>query len=295
MRSGEPDKAAVRLLQEALIASGFAIPTGATGNFMQQTAAAVVAAERHFGFHVDGGVAGREVIGALDLALRGWKPAAGQLWGGQLALTVIPVAQRKVTAALRALAEVDAQLATGGFDFVTADGVTMAALRTHFKLVPPGGTPGIGLEVISRATIDPLIRNFRGIQRTLGNRAMIRHSICTLGLDTAAEAPFGGPVIFGPPYSSFTFEPTGTTNIAKTGTNSLVAMMIHETTHVIDSRSGDDATTHISEFTAAYTTQPARHARHNPSAFATFAAHIDERSDRQPPNRRYGLGAGRGE
>lgn len=295
MRAGESDKAAVKLLQEALIAAGFAIPAGATGNYMQQTAAAVVAAERRFGFRVDAGIAGREVIGALDLRLRGWNPAAGQLWGGELARTVLPVAQRKITGALRALGDIETQLATGGFDFVTADGVTMAALRTHFKLVPPGGMLGGGLEAISRQTIDPLVKNYRGLQRTLSNPAMIRHSICTLGLNTAAEAPFGGPILFGPPFSSFTFAPVGTTNIAKTGVNSLAAMIMHEGTHVIDSSSGDDATTHISEFTPGYVTQPARHARHNPSAFATFAAHIDEGKDREPPNRRYGLGDGRPE
>jgi hypothetical protein len=82
------------------------------------------------------------------------------------------------------------------------------------------------------------------------------------------------------------------TNIDVTGPNSLAAMMIHEATHVIDNRSGDDATTHISEFTAAYETQPAANARHNPSAFATFAAHIDDHADR-PRAQRFGLGAGR--
>ena len=50
--------------------------------------------------------------------------------------------------------------------------------------------------------------------------------------------------------------------------------------------------THISEFTPEYETQSAANARHNPSAFATFAAHIDEQKDR-PRNQRYGLGDGR--
>ena len=42
---------------------------------------------------------------------------------------------------------------------------------------------------------------------------------------------------------------------------------------------------------AALTTQTAANARHNPSAYATFAAHIFERADR-PPNLRYGLSQG---
>ncbi|MGL4549906.1 MAG: peptidoglycan-binding domain-containing protein [Gemmataceae bacterium] len=292
MRQGEGDRAAVKLLQEALIRSGFEMAAGADGFYGPQTAAAVVAAEKRFGFTVDAGVAGREVFGALDLALRGWDPPPGPHWGGELARTVVPIAQRKLRAAMNALADVRTMLTVGGFDFVTVDGVTLTALRTHFKLVPPGGARLPREEFITLGTIDPLIANYRGIQRTLSNPAMIRHSICTLGLDTAAEAAFGGPVLFGPPYSDFKLDPVDVTNIDVTGPNSLAAMMLHEATHVIDSASGDDATTHISEFTAGYETQQASNARHNPSAFATFAAHLDDRADR-PPAMRFGLGAGR--
>jgi peptidoglycan hydrolase-like protein with peptidoglycan-binding domain len=292
MRQNEGDHAAVRLLQEALIQSKFPMAAGADGAFGKQTASAVVAAQKRFGFRLDGGVAGREVLGALDLTLRGWNPPAGAHWGGLIATTIVPVAQRKIRAAIGALNDIRAMLSVGRFDFVTVDGVTMTALRTHFKLVPPGGTKLALEEFITLATIDPLINNFRGVQRTLSNKSMIIHSICTLGLNVAAEAAFGGPVLFGPPYSDFTFGPVPVTNIEKTGPNSLAAMMMHEATHVIDSRSGNDATTHISEFTPAYETQSAANARHNPSAFATFAAHIDDRADR-PRALRFGLGAGR--
>jgi hypothetical protein len=292
IRRGDPDRVAVKLLQEALIASGFPMQAGADGIFGTQTANAIITAEKKFEFQVDAGVAGREVLGALDLSLRGWKPTAGPHWGGLIARTIIPIAQRKITRALAALDAVRTMLLFGGFDFVTADGVTMAALKTHFKLVPPGGTRLAIEEPIALNTIDPLVQNFRGIQRTLNNPAMIRHSICTLGLDTAAEAAFGGPVLFGPPYSDFRFDPVPVTNVDVTGPNSLAAMMMHEATHVIDSLSGDDVTTHISEFTAAYEIQRAANARHNPSAFATFAAHIDDQSDR-PRAQRFGLGAGR--
>lgn len=292
MRQGEPDKAAVRLLQQALIAAGFNMAAGADGAFGQQTANAVIAAEKHFGFTPDNGVAGREVLGALDLAQRGWKPpATGAHWGGQLARTIVPLAQRKIGRAIAALTDVRTMLATGGFDFVTADGVTMTALKTHFKLVPPGGARSPIEAFIATATIDPLLANFRGVQRTLNNALMLKHSICTLGLDIAAEAPFGGPVLFGPAYSDFKFDPVAVTNIDVTGPNSLAAMMMHEATHVIDNLSGSDAT-HISEFTPEYETQPAAQARHNPSAYATFAAHMDERADR-PRAQRYGLGTGR--
>ena len=292
LRTGDPDKVAVKLLQEALIQNGFPMKAGADGAFGPQTASAVIAAEKHFGFKPDAGVAGREVIGALDLALRGWKPPPGAHWGGLLAATIIPLAQRKITSALNALNDIKTMLSFGKFDFVTADGVAMTALKTHFKLVPPGGARAAIEEFIANATIDPLITNYRGIQRTLNNPNLVRHSICTLGLDVAAEAPFGGPELFGPAYSDFKFEPVEVTNIDVTGPNSLTAMMIHEATHVIDNRSGNDATTHISEFTQSYEIQTAANARHNPSAFATFAAHMFERQDR-PRAQRYGLGAGR--
>ena len=291
MRQGEGDRVAVKLLQQALIESGFPMAAGADGAFGPQTAGAVVAAEKQFAFTVDAGIAGREVLGALDLSLRGWKPPPGPHWGGLIARTIVPVAQRKITAALGALVDIRTMLAVGGFDFVTADGVTMSALKTHFKLVPPGGTKDAREDFITIQTIDPLIANFRGIQRTLANASMIRHSICTLGLDVAAEAAFGGPVLFGPPYSDFKFDPVAVTNIDRTGPNSLAAMMMHEATHVIDSVSGQDAI-HISEFTIEYETQRASDARHNPSAYATFAAHIDAGADR-PRNQRFGLGAGR--
>ncbi len=291
MHQGESDHTAVTLLQQALTTAGFSMPSGADGKFGPQTAKAIVEAETHFGFKTDIGIAGREVLGSLDLALRGWKPLAGAHWGGLLAKTVLPLAQTKVQAAINALRDVQNMLRFGAFDFVTADGTTMVALKTHFKLVPPGGTKLAREDFISRSTIDPLMTNFSGIQRTLSSASMIRHSICTLGLDVAAEAPFGGPVIFGPPFSDFQLSPVDVTNIDVTGPNSLAAIMMHEATHVIDSVSGSNAM-HISEFDIAYETQTAGNARHNPSAFATFAAHIHAGADR-PRAQRFGLGAGR--
>jgi peptidoglycan hydrolase-like protein with peptidoglycan-binding domain len=304
MRLHEKDHEAVTLLQQALLDSGFDVEDGADGKFGSHTAAAIIEAEKHFGFKADAGVAGREVLGALDLSLRGWDPPAGAHWGGPIAKTIVPTAQRKIGKAIAALNDIHTMLSFGKFDFVTADGVTMTALKTHFKLVPPGGTKLAIEEFIALATIDPLIKNFRGIQRTLANANMIRHTICiggtppaeSDGLSTAAEAPLGGPISFGPPYSDFKFGDVDVTNIDKTGQNSLAAMLMHEATHVIDNRSGftpaDAANVHISEFTQPYETQIAANARHNPSAYATFAAHIDDQADRPRPLR-FGLGAGR--
>jgi peptidoglycan hydrolase-like protein with peptidoglycan-binding domain len=298
MRQGDSNKEAVTLLQTALTTAGFPMEKGVDGIFGSQTAGAVVRVEKKFGFAVDGGIAGREALGALDLVLRGWNPPAGAHWGGQLALTIVPLAQRKVRAAINALTDVQNMLNLGGFDMVTIDGVTLAALKTHFKLVPPGGAKLAREDFITKSTIAQLLSNFRGILRTISLPVMIRHTVCTgggekdlEGLETAAEAPLGGPMAFGPPYSDFKLDPVDVTNIDVTGPNSLAAMMMHEAVHVIDGQSGSDDT-HISEFTLPYETQSAQHARHNPSAYATFAAHIDERADR-PRRQRYGLGDGR--
>lgn len=292
LRQGDGDATAVRLLQSALIQVGIPVVKGADGAFGPNTATAVRAAEARFGFTQDAGIGGREVLGALDLALRGWSPPAGAHWGGLIAKTIVPLANRKAGRAIQALTDVSNMFGGGGaFDFVTADGVTMAALKAHFKLVPPGGAKQPIEEFITASAIAGLLKTFNGIRRTINTPALLRHSICTLGLDTAAEATFGGHVLFGPPYSDFRFDPVATTNIDITGPNSLCAMMLHEATHVVDSISGNDDI-HISEFTQPYEVQPANRARHNPSAYATFAAHIDDGADR-PRLQRYGLGAGR--
>jgi peptidoglycan hydrolase-like protein with peptidoglycan-binding domain len=393
MGQGERDAAAVTLLQQALIQSGFPVAGGATGVFGPQTTAAVTAAQKQFGFStISAGLAGHEVLGALDLSLRGWKPPPGPHWGGQLAQTILPLALRKVDAALFALNDFRSALAVApdslkcklfrgdpkleaclvsdpahvvpgsqgdhvgkiqqalfllgagvigakelgdkkfGPDTLravrafkgpprniinrsyqnTPDDIVgkmtiaaldremfssdfalqLSALKTHFKLVLAGATMLFIEEPITVAAIDQLTTTFLFIQRTLRNANMISHSICLgNGLNTAAEAPLGGPVVFGPPYSDFTLAPVGVTNIARTGPNSLAAIMIHEATHVIDNLSGDNATTHISEFSNAYATQSAANARHNPSAYATFAAHIVDRADRLPENR-FGLSQG---
>lgn len=74
MKKGDPDRAAVQILQQALIDAGFPIPGGASGVFDQGTADAVVAAEVRFNLGRDNGAAGRQVIKALDEALAGRGP-----------------------------------------------------------------------------------------------------------------------------------------------------------------------------------------------------------------------------
>ncbi len=68
MRVGEHNRDAVILLQQALIMTGYPIPAGATGNYGEQTAAAVraVQADPRLNLGRDIGIAGKEVLEALD-------------------------------------------------------------------------------------------------------------------------------------------------------------------------------------------------------------------------------------
>jgi hypothetical protein len=66
--------------------------------------------------------------------------------------------------------------------------------------------------------------------------------------------------------------------------------LIHESTHVVDNRSGAPAI-HISEFDPAYDAQDPDLSIHNPSSFAGFAANIFPPTGE--PQLRYGLGPGR--
>src|SRR5258708_39273962 len=71
MRIGELNHDATVVLQEVLIENGFSIPAGPTGNYLQETAAAVRAAENQFGLTVDEGVAGRQFLSQLGSAFLG--------------------------------------------------------------------------------------------------------------------------------------------------------------------------------------------------------------------------------
>src|SRR5215831_6874469 len=106
MHPHDPDAVAVRLLQDALKKTGFfptlKAPTGFYGN---ETAAAVRDVESTFALAVDQGVAGRQVLGVLDLLLEGKRPPTGGRSGASLAEEDKPLASAKTEAALAALRE----------------------------------------------------------------------------------------------------------------------------------------------------------------------------------------------
>jgi peptidoglycan hydrolase-like protein with peptidoglycan-binding domain len=98
MRVGELNHDATVVLQEALIENGFPLAAGPTGNYLQDTAAAVRAAEQAFTLSVDQGVAGRQVLGALD---RGFLGGVNPSFGAALARGDAGLALAKVQAAPR--------------------------------------------------------------------------------------------------------------------------------------------------------------------------------------------------
>lgn len=299
LKPGDPNGTAVAVFQRVLISLQFMplqfissqpSPTpiaksSADGLYQGRTSAAVQEAERELGLTRDQGIAGKEVLTALDRFLL--DPAqfqAGRAAGRALALTDVPLARRKVTAAIKAVDDLDA--AVFGPTPRAADTVTIDAMRVHFKLSQGPATIGVARQ-FTRADLTDIRNTFNATRGVLdGGAAGFVDFMPENGPLTAAEAPFGGAVRFGPVYRNFDFR-----GLPLIGKESRAAIMIHECTHVIDAVSGNDATTHISEFENRYRTQPADFAKHNPSAYASFANHIDSRSD-PDPGPRPGLGPG---
>jgi peptidoglycan hydrolase-like protein with peptidoglycan-binding domain len=280
MQFGEPDRDATVVLQEVLIENGFSIPDGPTGTYGQQTAAAVQAAEVQFGLDTDQGVAGRQVLGALDSA------NAAPTFGAALARLDAPFALSKVQAALDALNAIPTPIIQADGTRVTIAQTTDDALQIHFRLIN-NAVPTIGvLRLLTDADLTQMLNTYNGIARTLRNAdTTFRDGVPINGIGTAAESPLGGPITFGPAFRSVTL-PDG----ALIGPNSRAAILIHESTHVIDAQSGQPAI-HISEFDPAYDVQIADLAIHNPSSYASFAANIFPPPGE--PNPRFGLGPGR--
>ena len=302
MKPGDPNRDAVVLLQEALIATSFNIPSGPTGNYLGETAAAVRDVEARFGLDRDEGIAGKQVVGTLDALLQivapppkppipppvpvpPPKPTEPLEMGSPLALKDVPLARRKLLAAQGALLRIsigDSLVPKPGEPLLKMSPLTEAALRTHFRLV--NGSPSIPAErFLVFSDIKTINATFDRINQVLLNPAMFTTGIPVNGLHVPAEAPFGGPIRFGPAYKNF-----DTPGMQRIGPNSRAAILLHEATHVVDEISGQPQI-HISEFDSGYATQHADLALHNPSSYAGFAAHIFHRRD---PSPRFGLGPG---
>jgi peptidoglycan hydrolase-like protein with peptidoglycan-binding domain len=269
MHAFEPDHAAVKLLQQALADTGILPSIKVDGIYGQQTAGAVSAVEARFNLGRDGGVAGQQVLGVLDILLQGGRLAA------ELALLDLPLARRKVRAAITALTSFAKSRANG----TAPSSVTVEALRVHFRLSIALPTIGITRQ-LTDADVTLILGTFNQVNGLLlvpGGR--MRSGVPVNGLATPAESPLNGPITFGPGYSDRDSHFT-----TRTGDNSRAAMVMHESVHVFDPQSGA-ANIHIAESSPAYALQSADLSLHNPSSYAAFAAHIDLGSD---PNPRFG-------
>ena len=281
LKPGDPNATAVQVFQNVLLSLQFGMKAGADGSYGSQTSAAVREVEKEFKLGLDQGVAGKEVLTVLDrFLLDPSQFGAGRASGRTLALTDVPLARSKVSAALKALVDLDKALfsSTPG----AADPVTIDALRVHFRLTQVPGTTGV-TRVFTQTDLNEIRATFTATRGILdGASARFVDFMPENGPLTAAEAPFGGNVRFGPVYRNFDRRGLGLI-----GKESRAAILIHECTHAIDAVSGNDTTTHISEFDPRYPGQPPEFAKHNPSSYATFAAHIVSRKD---PDPRPGLG-----
>jgi hypothetical protein len=206
------------------------------------------------------------VLGVLDILLQGGRLAA------ELALLDLPLARRKVRAAIAALTSFAKSRANG----TTPSSVTIEALRVHFRLSI--ATPTIGItRQLTDADVTLILGTFNQVNGLLlapGHR--MRSGVPVNGLATPAESPLNGPITFGPGYSDRDSHFT-----TRTGDNSRAAMVMHESVHVFDSQSGA-VNIHIDESSPAYDVQSADLSLHNPSSYAAFAAHIDLGRDPKP-------------
>ena len=285
----------VHLLQAALILHGFDVPHhGVTGdppvqnnNYLNETQSAVRQCETRFGLTQDTGIAGREVIGRLDKESDTFYTAHAGHFGAALARTDVGPAVAKIASAMLGLGFLKANALPASTLTLVND-----ALRVHFRLLPPGST-GDGIRrPRTTADIDRILSTFTDIAGVLNSSATsFEDDIPENGVKTAAESPTGSRrVRFGPAFRDFTITPVDLTG-GRIGPNSRIAILIHEGMHAVDTSntSGDNKTTHFSEFEARYNTQPADRSLFNPSSYASFAAHIANNGD---PSPRFGLGPG---
>jgi hypothetical protein len=293
MKFGEKGQA-VHLLQAALILNEIDVPHHGIGdnglqnnNYLNETQAAVRQAEGKFGLSLhDKGIAGKQVIGALDNANNRFYTSNKGHFGSDLAVQDAPRAQTKVQSALTGLAALRAAMNLP--KPVGLNTVVSQALRVHFRLLAPGTTgPGVARQA-TIADIDRIIATYRNILFVLrGATFTFRDGIPVNGVKIAAESFEGSRrVTFGPAFRDF----GNNTDLigGPIGKESRAAVVIHESMHAVDdSHTSGQRNIHISEFQAAYDVQPADLSLFNPSSYASFAAHVALGRDPQP---RFGLG-----
>jgi peptidoglycan hydrolase-like protein with peptidoglycan-binding domain len=270
MKPGEPDRAAVKLLQEALISTGFTIPAGATGNYLKETAAAVRAVEERFNLDRDPGVAGLQVLAALDRLLLGVDPPSNPK---DAADAIKPLAQKWVGNAIFAISSRALELQSGGLQL----NLFVRQLNTHFHL--DRGAAGQG-----SANLQKLLANYIQIQNNLVTSDRIFRSVDDATAARETQGQFRPGVILGAytfPRQSVAF----TSHYPRLGPNAQAAVMVHEMAHFISGLIG-----HVGgESGPAYDKSSFNTALHNAHCYPNFAEHVtspfrDERFGLGRPN-----------
>ena len=288
MKPGESGRP-VHLLQAALILHGFDVPHhGITGdpprqnnNYLGETQNAVRQCEARFGLTQDIGIAGQQVIQRLDQESNTFYTVRAGRFGAALARTDVTRAIGKISSALLGLTF----LRNGALPATVAPLVD-AALRTHFRLLPPGSAAAGPQRARTNADLDHIITTFTDLAGVLNAGATsFQDGIPETGVKNPAESVPGSRVIrFGPFFRDF-----DAPFLRQLGPETRAAILIHEGTHAVDRFNGRSGApgVHISEFDGAYNVQPADLSLHNPSSYASFAAHIANNGDPAP---RFGLG-----
>jgi len=174
------------------------------------------------------------------------------------------------------------------------------AFHKHFKLIldiskKDADHPNVKVfDPTTDTTFLPVIRaTFRNIVATVSNPA--RFDLVTTATATADGAVLADGTTVAAGYVKVAG--TGNVNISPEfnsptrGPNCQAAIVVHESEHTVDALSGDNATTHISEWETVdppilakfgltrYDRQTPEQAIHNPSAYASFAAHVSHGKD----------------
>jgi hypothetical protein len=179
--------------------------------------------------------------------------------------SVLPIAELWVASASRLLASRDPR------DAALRD----AALRVNFAFA--------ALEPPARAEHAAWIRaSFERIAKLLRSANLFRAT-------PAAEARriFGAAI--PPAYSYGGGKVHVTDAFARFGPKCRAAMLVHETVHVFDERSGTPEV-HVSEWDPHFDEMTPDEQLHNPSAYASFAAQVHHGALAWPRSERFGAG-----
>jgi hypothetical protein len=212
------------------------------------------------------------------------KDGQSKLVAKDLALADAPMGQSLVRNALTALSQIERDIS------ILESGASLSlgtprwdALGKHFHLSFQVTTATT--RALTKADLEFIKKNYQGVAQVFVNASFAFQNGPAAKPGAPASARIDLQKIFFAPI----YKDTDSADGAAIGPRSRAAILVHEAVHLVDNLSGNDATTHISEFSPAYDTQSADNALHNPSSYATFAWHVTRGFDTP----RFGLGAAR--